>query len=63
MTTRKEGPHAMETNRPSADKVDPDFANATVLSSKDFDQMLKELDKPMNPELEAFLAKKSIWDD
>lgn len=53
----------METNRPSADKADPDFANATVLSSKDFDQMLKELDKPMNPELEAFLAKKSIWDD
>lgn len=58
----------METSKPSAGKPsagkpDPDFANATVLSSKDFDQMLKELDKPMNPELEAFLAKKSIWDD
>ncbi len=53
----------METSALFSANSEPDFASTTVLASLAFDQMLNELESPMNPDLEAFLAKKSIWID
>ena len=53
----------METTRLTNSNDDLDFARETVLSNQAFDQLLDELDKPMDPNLAAFVAKKSIWDD
>lgn len=54
----------METTRLTNNSNDElDFARETVLSNQAFDQLLDELDKPMDPNLAAFVAKKSIWDD
>lgn len=53
----------METARLTNSNDELDFARETVLSNQAFDQLLDELDKPMGPNLAAFVAKKSIWDD
>ncbi len=53
----------METTRLTDSNDELDFARQTVLSSQAFDQLFDELDKPMDPNLAAFVAKKSIWDN
>lgn len=35
----------------------------TILSAEAFDQLVEDLEKPMNPTLAAFIAKRSIWDE
>ncbi len=35
----------------------------TVLSAEAFDQLVEDLEQPMDPTLAAFIARKSIWDE
>lgn len=35
----------------------------TVLSAEAFDQLVEDLEQPMDPTLAAFISRKSIWDE
>lgn len=35
----------------------------TVLSAEAFDQLVEDLEQPMDPTLTAFISRKSIWDE